>query len=183
MWCDSRLAANGWPSMNLRTFEDSIRACTAALIRPILVAVPFLLHGCATTQPLTLGDVGPGTEVRVTSRTVAEPIATVLLIRQVNGSIEVADEGGESPYRISLSQIESLEIAHGRAFYPATLVGASAGGLGGLVVGMVCSSNCPRTSTGSRIFAPLVGIAVGSFVGAISGAIWAPPRWVRVRIR
>jgi len=168
--------------MSVRSLADS--ACSlAAVTRLTFVAIPFLLHGCASTQPRTLGDLGTGTKVRVTSRTVAEPIATVLLMRQVNGSIEVADEDSTSPYRISLSQIENLEVTHGRALYPATLVGASAGGLAGLVIGMVCSSNCPQSSTGSRVFAPLVGIAVGSLVGAIGGAIWAPPRWVQVRIR
>ena len=148
-----------------------------------IVALSLSLSACASAQPPTLGDITPGTELRLTSRTVADTVENVRLIRQVNGSIDVSTSTGSPPQRIPLADLERLEVVDGRSLYPATLVGASAGGLGGLIAGMICSSNCAHGSSGSRIYAPLVGIGIGSLIGAIIGAIRAPPRWVRVRIR
>jgi hypothetical protein len=160
-----------------RSTERNARlACSAMLLAVIAT-------GCSRTGPMTLGHLAPGAELRATYRPPSDEVVLSRLLRQVNGSIEVATPSEAGPRRIPLVDLTHLETRQGRELSSSFLIGAGIGGLGGLVAGMACLAWCSESERGRRILAPVAGIAMGTSTGAVLGLVVAPHRWVEVRIR
>ncbi len=150
-------------------------------VRSALVLGLLLLAGCASPGPLQLDGVKPGERVRATPRTgSSDSVIDATLRRQVEGSLEITRAADPTIYRIPILDLERLEVVRGRSRPRGALTTASLTALGGLLAGMVCRSACAESR--GRTWAPLTGFALGASVGAVTGAILAPARWVEVRI-
>jgi hypothetical protein len=151
---------------------------------PLVATGLMLAAACATPGPVSLDELQPGQAVRTSRSTSAEGDVTVhQLVRQVGGSIEVRTAADSTPVRIHLVDLDRLQVVRGRSRPRGSMIGAFAGGLGGIVVGMACQARCTENESGRRYIAPLAGFAIGAPVGALVGIVLAPLRWVDVRIR
>lgn len=154
-------------------------------LRPRLMAAAGILlvtaGACAPAATVRLDELRPSDRLRVTSSGPNHVPQYYMLLRQVNGSIEVTDAAAP-PFRLDLAELDRLEVMRGRATLRSSFGGAAIGGVAGTLLGMGCMALC-RSESGSAVMAPVYGVVAGLAGGAGVGLLRAPPLWVSVRIR
>jgi hypothetical protein len=152
------------------------------LMAVVAGSAAVLLTACVTPGPIGLDELRPGDVLRTTDVTEGGS-RDWILVRQISGSIEVSAISNQTPVRIEVVGLERLQALRGRARPQGALMGAFLGGLGGIIVGMACRAKCGEDAGDRRYFAPVVGFAVGAPLGAATGLLLAPVRWLSVRLR
>jgi len=157
---------------------------TATLFVAMVVAAPAVLADETNGSLLVLasGDrvrlrlAGNGKSLRATIESVT---ADELILRPL---------GAAQPLRLSLAQLESLDVARGRRsqWRKGAVIGFVPGALflGGLA-GTWCTDGCvdPDFQLGDAALGGLVGGAATASVGALVGLAFKTDRWVRVHER